>query len=90
MSFGEGDLHAQVDRLKDVNGSLCAEINRQERVIEQQQAENAELSQINHRYAERVRELESLVRDLVPFVCEDDGIDGIERRMAELGIGVGE
>ena len=62
MSFGEGDLHAQVDRLKDVNGSLCAEINRQERVIERQQAEYAELAQINHRYAERVRELESLVR----------------------------
>ena len=76
MSFGEGDLHAQVDRLKDVNGSLCAEINRQERVIERQ--------------AERIRKLESLVRDLAPFVCADDGIDGIERRMAELGIEVGE
>lgn len=33
MSFGEGDLHAEVDRLKDVNGSLCAEINRQEKRI---------------------------------------------------------
>ena len=33
MNFGEGDLHAEVDRLKDVNGSLCAEINRQEKRI---------------------------------------------------------
>ena len=43
MSFGEGDLHDEVDRLKGVNGELCAEINRQER---------------------RIRELESLVRDM--------------------------
>ena len=33
MSFGEGNLHEKVDRLKDVNGKLCAEINRQERRI---------------------------------------------------------
>lgn len=29
MSFGEGNLHEEVDRLKDVNGALCAEINRE-------------------------------------------------------------
>lgn len=28
------ELEAEVDRLKGVNGELCAEINRQERVIE--------------------------------------------------------
>lgn len=38
----------------------------------------------------RIAALESLVRDLAPFVCEDDGIEDIERRMAELGIEVGE
>ena len=48
MSFGEGDLHAQVDRLKDVNGSLCAEINRQERVIEQLREKEAAYMDANH------------------------------------------
>lgn len=33
MSFGDGNLHEEVDRLKDVNGKLCDEINRQERRI---------------------------------------------------------
>ena len=47
MSFGDGNLRERIDRLEEVNGELCAEINRQERVIEQQ--------------AERIRELESLV-----------------------------
>lgn len=50
MSFGDGnlrervgDLNRQVDKLQRVNGSLCDEINRQER---------------------RIRELESLLRDV--------------------------
>lgn len=47
MSFGEGNLRGRIDHLEEVNGYLCAEINRQERVIERQ--------------AERIRELESLV-----------------------------
>lgn len=47
MSFGDGNLRARIDHLEEVNGKLCAEINRQERVIERQ--------------AERIRELESLV-----------------------------
>ena len=78
MSFGDGNLHDDVmrlsesnDRLMSVNGSLCAEINRQERMI---------------------RELESLVRDMLPWVWES-GIgaaeyDSITERAAELGIGV--
>lgn len=96
MSMGDGDLHvkcealeikleqaradrdaykrqlggttAAMNRVKDANGKLCAEVNRQER---------------------RIRELESLVRDLAPFVCEDGGIEDIERRMAELGLELG-
>ena len=79
MSFGDGNLHDDVmrlsesnDRLMSVNGSLCAEINRQEHVI---------------------RELESLVRDMLPWVWES-GIgaaeyDSIIERAAELGIGEG-
>jgi len=78
MSFGEGDLHAQVDRLKGVNGSLCAEINRQERVIEQLRA--------------RIAELESLVRDWQELYENPDYGDccRLTRRMRELGIEVGE
>lgn len=34
MSFGDGNLRARIDHLEEVNGELCAEINRQERVIE--------------------------------------------------------
>ena len=79
MSFGEGDLHvenerlkekvaeleADVDRVKVVNGELCDEINRQER---------------------RIRELESLVRDMASGDAWED--HRIEQRMAELGIEV--
>ena len=52
MSFGEGNLHDEIDRLKEVNGSLCAEINRQERVIEDL---NNALA-IEHRHFEVTRE----------------------------------
>lgn len=38
MSFGDGNLHDEVDRLKVVNGELCGEINRQERRIRQLEA----------------------------------------------------
>jgi len=33
-------------------------------------------------------ELKQLVRDLIPFVCADDGIEGIEARVKELRIEV--
>lgn len=33
MGKAEANLREEVDRLKDVNGSLCAEINRQEKRI---------------------------------------------------------
>lgn len=95
MSFGEGNLHDEIDRLKEVNGSLCAEINRQERVIESQAELIANRDESIHNLVkvldkrqERIKALESLVRDMAPFVCEDDGIEDIERRMAELGIEV--
>lgn len=88
MSFNDGinpervsELEAEVDRLKEVNGSLCAEINRQERVIERRaerirelesQLERALLAEsglqkVSFGLTERVRELESLVRFMEPF-----------------------
>lgn len=81
MSFGDGNLHEQVDELKgknahleEVNGELCAEINRQER---------------------RIRQLEQLVRDMYGEWCGtvDDyyswATAGYYVSMAELGIEVG-
>jgi len=52
MSFGDGDLHVankrlkehiarledKIDSLKDINGDLCKEINRQERRIRELEA----------------------------------------------------
>ena len=91
MSFGEGDLHEEVrtlkgynqsledkvDHLKDVNGKLCAEINRQERVIEQLREKEAAYMDANHEQGmqlieqgKRIRELESLLADVWPYVWE--------------------
>ena len=75
MSFGDGDLHAQVDRLKGVNGELCAEINRQERVIEERD--------------ELIGELRLLVDDLWPrasFTMAEGNRESYMERMRELGI----
>lgn len=36
--------------------------------------------------SEREKELEELVRDLIPFVCADDGIEDIEARIRALGL----
>ncbi len=38
-------------------------------------------------YARRCKLLEVLVRDLIPYVCADDGIEDIEARMRALGLG---
>lgn len=104
MSFGEGNLHEEkerleserdalldeartlrgyvmsledkVDSLKDVNGKLCAEINRQERVIEDQR--------------ERIGRLESLLADVWPYVWElripGRRDEEFEARFKELGL----
>ena len=60
MSFGDGNLRERIDHLEEVNGELCAEINRQERVIERQ--------------AERIRELESLVNASAASVAADGNV----------------
>ena len=71
MSFGDGNLHDEVDRLKVVNGKLCDEINRQERVIEQQAERIAYLERVaeNRRQAmcaasELMEKRDELIRDL--------------------------
>ena len=86
MSFGEGNLHDEIDRLKEVNGSLCAEINRQECVIEQQAELIANRDESIHNLVklldkrqERVKALESLVREL----WED--LVGLQGGYEELG-----
>lgn len=62
-------MTGQTDKLKQLNGELCAEVN----------AKDA-----------RIREMEALVRDMAPFVCADDGIEGIEARMVAMGLGGGD
>lgn len=73
MSFGEGNLHDEVDRLKVVNGKLCDEINRQERVIEEQRR--------------LIANRDELVRDLLreAWVVQRPTF---EQRARELGIEV--
>ncbi len=44
MSFGDGDLHIEVEKLKDVNGKLCAEVNElQDRIDELEAGRTCEM-----------------------------------------------
>lgn len=97
MSFGEGNLHDEVDRLKVVNGKLCDEINRQERVIEELREKETAYMDANHEQGmqlieqdKRIRELESLVREWWELYENPDYGDccRLTRRMSELGIEV--
>lgn len=74
MSFGDGNLHLEVDRLKGVNGELCAEINRQERVIEDLGA------LVRDMYGEWCATVDDYYAQ---------NVDAYYGRMAELGIEVG-
>lgn len=82
MSFGEGNLHDEVDRLKVVNGKLCAEINRQERVIERMAERFAKLTVERNAYIEMVKRVQNdcdardvLIRDMhrVMWACREAG-----------------
>ena len=125
MSFGEGNLHEEnerleserdalqaeartlrgyvmnledkVDSLKDVNGKLCDEINRQERVIEELREKEAAYMDANHEQGmqlieqdKRIRELESLLADVWPYVWElripGRRDEEFEARFDELGL----
>ena len=94
----------KIARLEEVNGSLCAEINRQERVIEQLREKEAAYMDANHEQGmqlieqgKRIRELESLVRDMdrdcrgCKYPCfAEKGSCGIIARIDELlGLEVG-
>lgn len=61
-------------------------IASQQAHIDKLLALNGELCAEVNGQAVRIRELESLMRDIAPFVCADDGIEGIEARMAALGL----
>lgn len=89
----------KIARLEETNGALCAEINRQERVIEEQRRLVANRDESIHNLVklldtrqERIKALESLVRDMYRawLATVDDyyaqSIDGYYERMAELGI----
>lgn len=112
MSFGDGDLHVanrrlrehiarledKVDSLKDVNGDLCREINRQERRIRELEgslndvADKWAAAQVTAEDAsKRCVLLEALVRDLYGQLLnayDAKELDGFAERMADLGIEV--
>jgi len=39
-------------------------------------------------HASHLFQRDELIRDMMPFMCEDDGIEGIETRIREFGIEV--
>ena len=106
MSFGDGDLHERIrtlegynaalldkiDYLKDVNGKLCAEINRQERVIEQLREKEATYMDANHEQGmqlieqgKRIRELESsLEHKSINLVLHEGTIDELEALVRDM------
>lgn len=92
MSFGDGvnpsrvaELETQVNHLKDVNGKLCAEINRQERVIEELRANAARLVSANDAMAERIRKLESsLEHKSINLVLHEGTIDELESLVCDM------
>lgn len=67
------DAAAKVDKLADTNGALCAEINRQERVIEELRKLVNDLYWLCIGYAVDQR-------------CDLDRWESIERRMSVLGV----
>ena len=77
MTYGEAYDEAlrEIAHLEEVNGSLCAEINRQERVIEHKRELIANrdesirnLVKLLDKRQERIRALESLVRDMREYM----------------------
>lgn len=90
----------QIDKLRTLNGELCAEINRQERRIRELERENVDLriqlEGIKNFAVDEQRRgdaLESLVRDMHKELANADGVflmGYIEKRIRELGIEVNE
>ena len=91
------ELLRKVDKLEETNGALCAEINRQERVIEQLREKEAAYMDANHEQGmqligqdKRIRQLESLLVDVWPYVWElripGRRDEEFEERFKELGL----
>lgn len=58
MGKAEANLREEVDRLKDVNGDLCAEINRQEkRIRELESIVRSLYADYSHEWPDRAEEL---------------------------------
>lgn len=55
------ELLRKVDKLEETNGALCEEINRQERVIEEQRAQIARLVSANGKLREEINRQERLI-----------------------------
>lgn len=88
----------QIDKLKRLNGELCAEINEKDRRIRELETENDELleawsnqAKTIYEQIKRIRNLESLVRDMYSMrECfrPNNRWPWIEKRIRELGIEV--
>lgn len=81
MSFGDGDLHIEVEKLKDVNGKLCAEVNRLQALV-------ADLEQLVRDWADAPCGVCDPWDE--GFACEhfDGGDCLLSIRMTEIGIEV--
>jgi len=106
VSFGDGDLHERVrtlegynaslldkiDHLKDVNGKLCAEINRQERVIEELREKEAVYMDANHEQGiqlieqgKRIAELERMLEhDRLEIICYENDVDARDALICDM------
>lgn len=90
MAVHDGRLWGKCSECKERKGYyLDAE------TIQHQQERIAKLTVERDAYFEMVKRVQAdcdardeLIRDMAPFVCADDGIDEIERRIRELGIEV--
>ena len=94
-----GKYEQRISKLEDVNGKLCAEINRQERVIERQAELIANRDESIHNLVkvldkrqERIKALESLLVDVWPYVwalrIPGRRDEEFEARFKELGLEV--
>lgn len=90
MAVHDGNLWGKCSKCKERQGYyMDAE------TIRNQQEHIAELTVERDAYFEMVKRVQAdcdardeLIRDMMPFMCEDDGIKGIEARIRELGIEV--
>ncbi len=68
MSFGEGDLHEQVDKLMDLNGVLCAEVREKDARIRELESElakreDAHSAELSEREENCVANMRTVIKD---------------------------